>query len=171
MKLFVRLSAGLFFAVVFLLSNNSPDARARSAAFVSPHIVISQFQTGGSTNVNDEFVELFNRGADPIDLNGYRLVYRSASGSNDVANPLASWNTTTIIPPGGYYLIAATSYDGPATPDKPYDPAGLQVSMGGTGGGLAIRLGPNNTGAIIDSVGWGTATNIFVEGTATAAPA
>jgi len=171
MKLFVRLSAGLFFAVVFLLSNNSPDARARSAAFVSPHIVISQFQTGGSTNANDEFVELFNRGVDPIDLNGYRLVYRSASGSNDVANPLASWKTTTIIPPGGYYLIASTFYDGPTPPDADYNPSLLQVSMGGTGGGLAIRLGPNNTGAIIDSVGWGTATNIFVEGTVTAAPA
>jgi endonuclease G len=43
--------------------------------------------------------------------------------------------------------------------------------MGGAGGGLAIRLGENNSGAIIDSVGWGSANNIFVEGTPTAAPA
>lgn len=140
---------------------------------VSPHIVVSQFQTGGggAGTFNDEFIEIFNRGADPIDLNGYRLVYRSATGSNDVNNPLASWNTTTVIPPGGYYLIASTSYDGTTTPDRTYDPGALQVSMSGTGGGLGLRFGANNTGPVIDSVGWGTATNIFVEGAVTAAPA
>jgi DNA/RNA endonuclease G, NUC1 len=140
---------------------------------VSPHIVISQFQTGGggAGTFNDEFIEIFNRGTEAIDLNGYRLVYRSATGSNDVNNPLASWNTTTVIPPGGYYLIASTSYDGPTTPDRLYDPGSLQVSMSGTGGGLALRFGENNVGPVIDSVGWGTASNIFVESAATAAPA
>ena len=37
--------------------------------------------------------------------------------------------------------------------------------MGAAGGGLAIRQGAPNTGAIIDAVGWGTATNTFFEGT------
>ena len=133
---------------------------------VSPHLVISQFQTGGggTGTFNDEFVEIFNRGANPIDLNGYRLVYRSATGSSDVAAPFASWSATTIVPPGGYYLIASTSYDGTVTPDMTYNPTTCQCSMGAAGGGLAIRLGANNTGAVIDSVGWGTSTNIFVEG-------
>ncbi len=157
-------------AVVFTTSDSITDARGLKTAVVSPHLVISQFQTGGVGVPNDEFTEIFNRGSDPIDLNGYRLVYRSATGSIDVTNPLATWTTTTIIPAGGYYLIAATQYDGAPTPDRTYDPNTLQVSMGGTGGGLAIRLGANNTGAIIDSVGWGSATNIFVEGAATAAP-
>jgi hypothetical protein len=35
---------------------------------------------------------------------------------------------------------------------------------------VAVRSGPANTGAIVDSVGWGTAANAFVEGTAVAAP-
>ncbi len=140
---------------------------------VSPHIVISQFQTGGdgAGTFNDEFVEIFNRGADPVDLNGYRLVYRSATGSTDVAVPFATWTATTIIPAGGYYLIASTSYNGAVASNLQYDPTTCQCSMGGAGGGLAIRLGANNTGAIIDSVGWGTATNLFVEGAVTAAPA
>jgi hypothetical protein len=40
--------------------------------------------------------------------------------------------------------------------------------MSGTGGGVGIKDG---TGALIDSVGYGTATNAFVEGTVAAAPA
>ena len=155
-------------ALVFCLTVE-PD---KSSA-VSPHIVISQFQTGGggAGTFNDEFVEIFNRGADPVDLNGYRLVYRSATGSGDVVVPFATWSTTTVIPPGGYYLIASTSYDGAVTPNLQYNPTTCQCSMGAAGGGLALRLGANNTGAILDSVGWGTATNLFVEGTVTAAPA
>lgn len=169
------LFALLCFAVLAAFLSIEPEAEARSTSgpAVSPHIVISQFQTGGggAGTFNDEFVEIFNRGTAPIDLNGYRLVYRSATGSNDVQNPFASWSTSTIIPPGGYYLIASTSYDGTVTPNMTYDPAACQCSMGAGGGGLAIRLGSNNTGAIIDSVGWGTANNLFVETGVTAAPA
>jgi endonuclease G len=43
--------------------------------------------------------------------------------------------------------------------------------MSATGGGLAIRNGALNTGIIIDSVGYGSATNAFIETAATAAPA
>lgn len=156
------------FALVFCLTVE-PD---KSSA-VSPHLVITQFQTGGggAGTFNDEFVEIFNRGADPVDLNGYRLVYRSASGSSDVAVPFAVWTTSKIIPAGGYYLIASTSYDGTVAPDLLYNPTTCQCSMGAAGGGLALRIGANNTGAVLDSVGWGTATNVFVEGAVTAAPA
>lgn len=141
------------------------------AAAVSPHIVVSQFQTGGDGPVtfNDEFIELHNRGTGPVDLNGYRLVYRSATGSNDVQ--FIAWTTSVVIPAGGYYLIASSSYNGASAPNITYDPNSCQCSMGGAGGGLAIRNGLVNTGAIIDSVGWGTANNIFVEGSVTAAPA
>lgn len=169
----------LIFAILTLAAFVLPsepvrvDARALIGPAVSPHLVVSQFQTGGggAGTFNDEFVEIFNRGNAPIDLNGYRLVYRSATGSSDVLNPFASWTTSTLIPPGGYYLIASTSYDGPTTPNLTYDPTSCQCSMGAAGGGLAIRLGSNNTGAVIDSVGWGTANNVFVETTVTAAPA
>lgn len=155
-------------AAAFLLfwgdgSNASP---ARSPA-VSPHLVISQFQAGGGT-ADDEFVELHNIGPAPVDLNGFRLVYRSASGNSDVG-PLAVWTSPTIVQPGQYYLIATTAYDGPATPDLIYNAGTCQCSMGAASGGLAIRLGGQNTGVIIDSVGWGMATNAFVEGTVTPA--
>ena len=136
----------------------------------SPSLVISQFQTGRATpNFNDEFVEIHNTSSSPVDLNGYRVVYRSATGTQDVAIPFATWTTSTIVPAGGYYLIASTSYDGSVAPNLTYDPTACSCSMSGTSGGLAIRNGANNTGAILDSVGWGTVTNGFAEGSATTA--
>ncbi len=135
---------------------------------VSPNFVISQFKTGGAT-ANDEFIEIHNISSSPADLNGYRVVYRSASGTNDVN--FANWTTSTVIPAGGYYLIASNSYTGTTTPNFTYNNTTCTCALSGTGGGLAIRNGDLNTGVIIDSVGFGTATNAFVEGTVTTAPA
>ncbi len=139
------------------------------APFVSPNLMISQFQPGTSSNANDEFVEIHNSGASAVDLNGYLLVYRSQNGSNDVG-PFAVWSTPTLLQPGQYYLVASTSYSGAATPDITYNPSVCFCSMSATNGGLAIRQGAMNTGAVIDAVGWGSGSNIFVEGTRTMAP-
>ncbi len=144
------------------------ESKSAETALVSPNIVISQFQAGGGT-ANDEFIELHNNSATNFDLNGYRLVYRSASGTNDIN--FAAWTTSTVIPAGGYFLIASTAYDGGVAPNTTYDPATCSCSMGAAGGGLAIRQGAANTGTIIDSVGWGTATNAFIESAVTTAPA
>ena len=135
---------------------------------VSPNFVISQFQVAGGS-ANDEFIELHNVNANPVDLNGYRVVYRSAAGVNDVA--FAEWTTGTIVAPGGYYLIASTAYDGTVTPNLTYNPTTCACSMSATSGGIAIRSGALNSGVIIDSVGYGAATNAFIETTATTAPA
>jgi len=91
---------------------------------VSPNLVISQFQVAGGT-ANDEFIELHNISSNSVDLNGFRVVYRSSGGTNDVL--FAQWTTGTIIPAGGYYLIASTGYDGTAAPNLVYNPTGLPV--------------------------------------------
>jgi len=135
----------------------------------SPNIVISQLQPGTTAVPNDEFIELHNIGAAPVDLNGYTLVYRSSSGSNDVG-PMAAWNQSTIVLPGQYYLVASTSYTGTATPDLTYNPTTCSCSLSATAGGMAIRQGAVNSGAVIDAIGWGAASNIFFENTRTAAP-
>lgn len=149
----------------------SAEAGGSSAAMPSPNLVISQFQAGGSTSANDEFVEIHNSGSAPVDLNGYRVVYRSATGTNDVGNPFAVWTTSTILQPGQYLLVASTGYDGGVTPDVTYNPTTCACSMGAGGGGLAIRNGANDTGTIIDSVAWGTAsaTHAFIETAVTTA--
>ena len=167
MKKFVFISAAI---ALFALGQLTTFKTSAQKTEVSPHLVISQFQGGrASPDFEDEFVEIHNTSSSPIDLNGYRLNYRSQNGQSDVAIPFAVWTTSTIIPAGGFYLIATPSYDGPATPDLIYNPATCQCSMSGTNGGLAIRFGANNTGTIIDSVAWGTVTNGFNEGTATTA--
>jgi predicted extracellular nuclease len=155
--LFLLISQNLSFAVASNVQFAPPDL------LISNSIVISQFQVAGGT-ATDEFVELHNISSGSVDLNGLRLVYRSASGTNDVL--MIEWTTSTVIQAGGYYLIATSAYDGTVPSNINYNTG--TVSMAAAGGGLAIRSG---TGTIIDSVGYGTATNIFVEGTATTAPA
>jgi endonuclease G len=138
------------------------------AVAVSPHLVVSQFQAGG-VSPTDEFIEIKNTGANPIDLSGYIVVYRSAAGTDD-GTPMASWSSSTILDPGKFYLIAAQgSYDGEVAADKTYDPS--TRSMSASNGGIAIRQGSPNSGAIIDSVAWGTVSNGFTEGSTTSAPA
>lgn len=170
-KYFISVSICLLFISAVVIGVRV-SARTGSADNVlpSPNLVISQVQMGGAANANDEFVEIHNSGASAVDLNGYRVVYRSQTGTTDVLNPLAVWTTSTIIQPGQYYLIASVSYDGGIAPDKVYDPTTLAVSMSANNGGLAIRLGENNTGTIIDSLGWGSVTNGFAEGTAATVP-
>lgn len=168
MKKFYFIFAALILCAVCFGINYQTRAQAETENnLVSPNLVISQFQVAGGT-ANDEFIELHNTSANNVDLNGYRIVYRSAAGTNDVL--FAEWTTSTIIAPGAYYLIASTAYDGGVTPNLSYNPTTCSCSMSGTGGGLAIRNGALNTGIIIDSVGYGTATNAFIETAVTAAP-
>ncbi|RMF37742.1 MAG: PKD domain-containing protein [Chloroflexi bacterium] len=124
-------------------------------------VLISEVQTGGATG-SDEFIELYNPSdSDSFNLKGYRLVYRSASGTTDYLR--YEWTEDTFIPPYGHYLLVNESgYDG----DVPGD-ATFSQGLSGTGGGLALR---NPDGEIVDSVGWGTASNDFVEGSPAPAP-
>src|SRR5687768_12737952 len=106
---------GALIAALAVVFGGGPYEQRAAAA--SPHIVISQFQTagGGSNSANDEFIELHNSGPNAVDLDGYSLVYRSTAGTNDVL--FFNWTSTTVVPAGGYYLIASNSYDGPSSPN------------------------------------------------------
>lgn len=164
--LIILLATAFFLTAILFpgLLSNSSNTQA-----VSTGLVISQFQVAGdgATAADDEFVEIHNVSNANIDLNGYRVVYRSSSGTNDVQ--VTTWTTSTIIPAGGYYLIGHTpAYNGPTPADRAFD---ASVAFSGTSGGIAIRNGAANTGTIVDSVGFGGATNIFVEGATTTAPA
>ena len=137
-----------------------------NAPAISTTLVISQFQVAGTVSDANEFVELHNLGLTQVNLNGYRLVYRSATGTSDVA--IAGWSTDLILNPGCFYLVAETpSYTGTLTPDLTYNGGKLS----GSAGGLALRFGGLNTGAVVDSVGYGAGvTNTFVEMSPTIAP-
>ena len=119
---------------------------------------VNELVTATTASANDEFIEVFNPCYVPVNLGGWKLVYRSAAGATDAV--LISWTATTIQP-RSYLLYVGNAYVG--TNDGVYSAA----TMSATGGGVAVR---NSVGVIVDSVGYGTATNIFVEGTAVGAP-
>jgi hypothetical protein len=122
---------------------------------------INEFATGTSSALTDEFVELVNTGSSPADVGDYRLVYRSGAGTSDVL--LAAVPTGTTIAPGGFYLFGGGGYAGTTPPEQSFS-----ASLASSAGGLGLR---DPAGELVDSVGYGTATNDFVEGTpAPAAP-
>jgi hypothetical protein len=122
-------------------------------------ISINEVATGTTGAATDEFVELVNTGTAAADVGGWKVVYRSAAGTSDTA--LATIPNGTTLAVGGFYLLGGAGYAGAHTPNQSFT-AGLAA----TGGGVAIR---DTAGALVDSVGWGTATNAFVEGTAASA--
>jgi hypothetical protein len=121
---------------------------------------VNEIGTGTLASGADEFVELANSGTTAADISGWKLVYRSATGTTDVA--LATVPAATTLAVGGFYLLGGASYGGAQPPDQSFSPG-----LAAPGGAIGLRDG---TGTLIDSVGWGTATNALVEGSAAPAP-
>jgi hypothetical protein len=126
----------------------------------SADLRINEFMTGMTGSAQNEFVEIYNAGTAPADLGGYRLVYRSSAGTSDTG--LGTIAPGTLIAPGGFYLFGGRDYAGPPAADQSFT-----ASLAATGGGLALR-DPNGT--IVDSLGYGDATNAFVRGHPAPAP-
>ena len=133
------------------------------------HIRVNEVQVAGdgASAAADEFTELVNPCTFPVDLTGWTLVYRAATGTTDITATTVALAGT--MAPGSFRLYAGTGYNGGGTPDAVIgsSPTG---SYAAAGGGVAVRSGPQNTGPIVDSVAWGTATNIYIEGTVAPAP-
>ncbi len=144
------------------------------SAAASGQVVISQVYGGGgntgATYLND-FVELYNKGAAPVDLTGWAVQYASATGT--------SWNADVItagtIQPGGYFLIqlAGGAVGGPLpTPDMVMPASGI-INMGAGAAKLALTnvstplasgtcVGAVPTDpSIVDFVGWGTTASCY----------
>jgi hypothetical protein len=128
----------------------------------TPALKINEFMTGTTGSAGNEFVEVANVGTASVDVGGFRLVYRSASGTSDVA--LATIPAGTTIAAGGYYLFGGGSYSGAPAADQSFS-----FGLAATGGGVGLR---DAAGTLVDSVGYGdSTTNAFVEGSPAAAPA
>jgi len=123
-------------------------------------VAINEFSVGVEGGLGDEFVEIVNSGTAAADLTGWKLVYRSGAGTSDVS--LGTLADGTMLAPGAFFLFGGSDYSGAHPADKSFS-AGLASAAGG----IAIKDADGN---IVDSVGWGDATNAFVEGAAAAAP-
>ena len=116
-------------------------------------VVISEIQTGTSSDSSAEFVELYNPTAEQVDLNGWRLEYKSATSEN---NWLVKAELVNEIPAHGFYLIATDGFSN----------ADSAMSSGLAQAGGHVRL-VDREGGVLDLVGWGSAN--APEGNAAAA--
>jgi hypothetical protein len=131
----------------------------------SSGVVISQIYSGVGDNggsLTNSFIELFNRGSSPVNVNGWSVQYASAAET--------SWQVTSLtnvtIQPGHFYLVQEAGFGGVFSLPTP-DAIG-NISMSVTAGKVALVS--NTTpltgtcptgGAIVDSVGYGSAANCF----------
>ncbi|MFI5225112.1 MAG: lamin tail domain-containing protein [Candidatus Limnocylindrales bacterium] len=139
----------------------SDGAIARAAAVGWPvsSLLIGEIATGGAS-ASDEYVEVVNGGSSSVDLAGLEVVYATSSGSTVTRK--ATWSTPRPLAPGQHLLIANSSGVFAGMADATYS-----GGFAATGGAVALRpVG----GTPIDAVGWGDATNGFVEGSAATAP-
>jgi len=147
-------------AIGYDASSGEADIRCVVPSAPPAQVRINEFSTGTEGALTDEFVEVVNTGTEPADLSGYKLVYRSGAGTSDVS--LATLPDGTVLAAGGFLLFGGSGYAGARPADRSFG-----TSLASTGGGIGLR---DATGALLDSVAWGTATNAFVEGTVAAAP-
>lgn len=75
-------------------------------------VVINELQYDDTGTADDfEFVELFNSGATPVDISGWTLGGRDASGNNSIATIPAA----TTLAAGGYYVVGNAAVGGNQT--------------------------------------------------------
>ena len=98
---------------------DSTQPQIQSATTVSKtgRILVSEIMAGADSGANYEFVELYNAGANPVDLTGWTLKKKTSSGSEGslVSAKLFSGK---VIQPGRYLLLGnASGYAGSAALD------------------------------------------------------
>jgi hypothetical protein len=118
-------------------------------------LYISQVQiTGGTGKTQEDFIELFNPNPIDVNLKGYRLVKRTASGTVDTI--VKSWTSDEFIPSYGFYLWANSGFTAIIPPADTVTTATISDDNG-----LGLRFGASDTGLLLDSVAWGQAQNSF----------
>jgi uncharacterized protein len=135
-------------------------------------VVISQIYGGGGNSgapLHNDFIELFNAGANAESLDGWSVQYASSAGG--------TWNNLTLLPdvtlqPGEYFLIQESAGTGGGDPLPTPDVSGA-IAMSGTAGKVALvdtatpLSGTCPTDAsIVDFIGYGAAASC-AEGTHT----
>ncbi|HTS14437.1 MAG TPA: hypothetical protein VMH24_02145, partial [Candidatus Sulfotelmatobacter sp.] len=125
----------------------------------STTLLLSEVLTGGAS-ASDEFIELYDAAAVPLDLMGDEIVYVTATGGTITRK--AAWTGPTPLQPGQHLLVANS-----AGAFAPRADATYSGGLAATGGAVAVRT---SDGTVLDAVAWGDAANGFVEGTPAPAP-
>ena len=143
-------------------SSTSISLTVASATVPAGSVVISQLYGGGGNTgatFRNDFIELFNRTTNPIDITGWSVQYTSAAGT--------VWQVTSlsgIIAAGKYYLVQEAQGLG-GTLNLPAPDATGTIAMAAGSGKVALVTtgvalsgsGCPFTGAVQDFAGYGTA--------------
>ena len=123
---------------------------------VSNGVVIAQLQTASSASASSEIVLLLNTANEDIDVTNWCLKYYSASDNPGFQSCLTPPNESTrlMLPSGGTVSFVTNSFL--------LERAGFTADMVMSGGmanpGGHVRI-VDEQGAIIDTLGWGTAVH------------
>ncbi|WP_300754908.1 ExeM/NucH family extracellular endonuclease [Janthinobacterium sp.] len=142
-------------------------------ALAASDVVISQVYGGGGNSgalYRNDFIEIFNRSASPVNLSNWSVQYASAAGS--------SWAVTALPAielQAGQYLLVQQAQGTGGTQDLPTPDATGNIAMSGTAGKVLLsssktaQTGANPAGSqVVDLVGFGTANGF--EGAVAPAP-
>jgi len=122
--------------------DNEPETAVLPA---TEGVFISEVLLGVPSSNQEEFIELYNAGSDPVDLQGYSLWYRMREDQDE--QQLIMWENATLIPGQGHYLLVREGHDFGLIPDSTFS-----VPLFERNGGLRL-LDAAETG--VDQFGWG----------------
>ena len=108
------------------------------------HIVISELRYYETSQVNEEFVELYNPTNFTVDVSGWHIQYKSRTGVDWSDKTIFPANT--LIPAHGFLL-----YGGNAVTPEPDFVSNVTLGLGNSGGHVRIT---DSSLTDIDRVGW-----------------
>jgi predicted extracellular nuclease len=140
-----------------------------SASAASANIVISQVYGGGGNTgatYKNDFIELYNAGSGPVDLDGWSVQYASATNTTTFSGVT---KLSGVLAPGKHYLIQEAAGAG-GTTDLPTPDVVGSIALGAGAGKVAHvsstsalacckACGTPNAAAVVDFVGFGTAND------------
>jgi hypothetical protein len=124
---------------------------------------INEFQTAGTTGTTpsaDEWIEIVNPCAGPINVGGWTLVYRSYMGTADSTPVMITM--ADMMQPGDIRLYAGPMYSGTNEVSR-WSAGGGSGQLAEDRGGIAIR---DSAQALVDAVAYGgvASGHAFIEG-------
>ncbi len=154
----------LVLLALLALPLGAASARASGSGSVDIAEVFAAGGNSGAPYAND-YVELFNRGAGPVAVDGWTLQYASAAATSWQATPLSG-----SIPAGGHYLVqlASAGTNGAALPAPDATGASNLAVSGGklaiVSDATALTCGASagscsSAGGVEDLVGYGGASD------------
>lgn len=126
----------LYVLVLVLVAVMLPLVTRAAAA----RVLITELQVGSTDSASDEFVELYNPNDTAIDISGWNMYYKSATGKTWTKK--ASIPANTILGPNQYWVMSSS----------PGGDSNLTSGMAQSSGNVQLR---DTAGVMIDQLAWG----------------